>query len=88
MLLSTGMSNFNEIEKTINLMNKFGISKKKLFCYNVILHILQIYITQTNVLKTFKKEFNVKVGYSDHTEDLNALLCCCTEQNISRNILL
>ncbi len=72
-LLSTGMSNLNEIEKTINLISKFGISKRKIIILQCnSSYPTNIYNANLNVLKTFKKKFNIKVGYSDHTEDLNA----------------
>ncbi len=72
-LLSTGMSNLNEIEKTINLISKFGISKKKIIILQCnSSYPTNIYNANLNVLKTFKKKFNIKIGYSDHTEDLDA----------------
>ncbi len=63
--LSTGASNINEVKKAINLLGK-----KNLY----LLHANSEYPTKNvddinlNVLKTFKKKFNIdKVGYSDHT---------------------
>ena len=35
-LISTGLSNFQEIKKIMKLITKFGLNKKKLFCYSAI----------------------------------------------------
>tara|TARA_A100001011_G_scaffold400022_1_gene511795 strand:+ start:313 stop:1308 length:996 start_codon:yes stop_codon:yes gene_type:complete len=73
LLISTGMSNLHEIKKIINLITKFGISKKRIVLLQCnSSYPTNVYNANLNVIKTFKKKFNVKVGYSDHTEDLEA----------------
>ena len=63
--LSTGASNIKDVKIAINILGK-----KNLY----LLHANSEYPTKDikdinlNILKTFKKEFNIdKVGYSDHT---------------------
>lgn len=63
--LSTGASNISEVQKAIKILGK-----KNLY----LLHANSEYPTKNikdinlNVIKTFKKKFNIKnVGYSDHT---------------------
>jgi N-acetylneuraminate synthase len=67
-ILSTGMSDIIDISKAVNILIKFGVKKENI----TILHCNTEYPTpMSNVnLKAMlhiKKEFNVKVGYSDHT---------------------
>ena len=67
-ILSTGMSDLNEIKKTINFMSKNGLSKKNL----TLLHCNSEYPTpfkDINLLamKTLENETNVRIGYSDHS---------------------
>jgi len=67
-LISTGMSNLDEIRKAINILTNFGTNKDRI----TILHCNTEYPTpmvdvNLNVIKTLKDEFGVSVGYSDHT---------------------
>lgn len=66
--LSTGMSNMNEIYDAIKIFKKNKLLKKKLF----VLHCNTDYPTNykdanVSAMKTIEKEFNVNIGYSDHT---------------------
>lgn len=66
--LSTGMSNFNEIEQIIKILTKNGLNKKKI----VILHCNSAYPTPFNdanlrSILFLRNKFNLKLGYSDHT---------------------
>lgn len=69
-ILSTGMSNIHEIKYALNTLNK-GIRK------NIsLLHCISAYPTppnQTNLnlINELKKEFGLKVGFSDHTIGIN-----------------
>ena len=74
-ILSTGMSNLNEISKTYKFLNKNGILKKKIY----VLQCNTEYPTpfsdvNLNVLKTFKKKFGNNLGYSDHTMGIEAAI--------------
>jgi N,N'-diacetyllegionaminate synthase len=74
-ILSTGMSNLNEISKTYKFLIKNGIVKKKIF----LLQCNTEYPTpfsdvNLNVLKTFKKKFGDNLGYSDHTMGIEAAI--------------
>ena len=67
-ILSTGMSTLQEVNMAFNFLKKNGIPKSRI----IILHCNTEYPTPAadvnlNVLKTFKKKFKTKVGYSDHT---------------------
>ncbi len=66
--MSTGMSNNKEISQALNVLINLGTKKKNIF----LLHCNTEYPTpyedvNLNVLKSFKDNFNIKVGYSDHT---------------------
>lgn len=77
-VLSTGLSTFQEIEETI----KYIISKNRLYDDSNMLAVLQCTSmypipeneVNLNVMDLFFEKLNVSVGYSDHTEDLEALL--------------
>lgn len=67
-ILSTGMSDLNEIKNAMNLIIAAGITSDMI----TILHCNSEYptpMTDVNLLAmhTIKNELNVKVGYSDHT---------------------
>ena len=68
-ILSTGMSDINEIEIAVNVLLKSGLAKKNL----TILHCNTEYPTDfrdvnLNAMKTLQSKFKTKVGYSDHTK--------------------
>ena len=68
-ILSTGMATFEEIEKTIEILN---LNTKKEI---IILHCISNYPTKIenvnlNVMKKLQKIFNYPIGFSDHTEDI------------------
>lgn len=67
-ILSTGMSNIDEIEDAINVLENSGLHESKI----ALLHCTTEYpapLKEVNlrVLKTLKDTFNKKIGYSDHT---------------------
>ena len=66
MILSTGMASFEEIKEAKDLIRKYNDNEL------VILHCTTAYPTELKdvnlkVMEEIKKEFNVSVGYSDHT---------------------
>lgn len=68
-IISTGMSNLDEIKEAINILNKFG--DKNI----TVLHCNTEYPTpmeDVNLLaiKTLEKELNLPIGYSDHTDGI------------------
>jgi len=71
-ILSTGMSNLDEIRDALSiLMGKPGVSKEKI----TVLHATTEYpcpIDEVNIsaMNTIRSEFGVRVGYSDHTEGI------------------
>ena len=69
-ILSTGMSNMKEISKAIATLKTFGCEKLAL------LHCVSLYPTKIEQINLFamhilEREFNVRVGFSDHTPDIN-----------------
>ena len=64
-ILSTGMSKLEEIEKSLEILNKKDIT---------LLHCVSLYPTpldrvNLNNINLLKKRFNLNVGFSDHTKD-------------------
>ncbi len=67
-ILSTGMSDLNEVKKTIKFMTKNGFDKKKI----TLLHCNSEYPTPYNdvnllSIQYLKKQIKTKIGYSDHS---------------------
>ena len=67
-ILSTGMSNMNEIEAAINALEGSGTHRSKI----TVLHCTTAYpapMSDVNLraMQSIKDKFNVAVGYSDHT---------------------
>ena len=73
-ILSTGMSNLIAIKKAVKAIEEEGNKKIE------ILHCVSDYPTEIkninlNIIKTLKKNFNYKIGLSDHTNnDLTSIL--------------
>jgi len=67
-ILSTGMSNLEEVRDALNILINAGTSKDNI----TVLHANTMYPTpmedvNLNAMLTIQKEFSVDVGYSDHT---------------------
>ena len=72
-ILSTGMSNLYEVDIAIRTLNKYGTKKKNIS----VLHCHSAYPSNIsdlnlNVIYTLKKKFNLKVGFSDHSDNIYA----------------
>ncbi len=72
-ILSTGMCDTEEISSAISVLMKFGLQKKNL----ILLHCNSEYPSpfmdlNLNAIKTMKKHFDVGVGFSDHSEGIEA----------------
>ena len=70
-ILSTGMSNLDEVRDALTVLIKAGTSKEKI----TVLHATTEYpcpIDEVNLraMQTIKTAFGVKVGYSDHTQGI------------------
>ena len=70
-ILSTGMSTFDEIADAISVLIKFGVFKEQI----TILHCNTEYPTPMNdvnlkAMHTIGEKFSVNVGYSDHTQGI------------------
>ena len=73
LILSTGMSNVKEIKDALHVLNKSGTKNKKI----TLLHCNTEYPTpfkdaNLKAIKTLRNIFNVNVGYSDHTNGIEA----------------
>ena len=76
-ILSTGMSKFQEISKTINYLKKKN--KKKI----TVLHCVSSYPTQPKDVQIYnmikiKKNFKIDIGFSDHTDGYEAAIAAAT----------
>jgi N,N'-diacetyllegionaminate synthase len=70
-ILSTGMSDLREVEDALNVLVQAGTDKEKI----TVLHATTEYpcpIDEVNLraMQTIQNAFNVKVGYSDHTQGI------------------
>ena len=70
-ILSTGMANLGEIEKALEILEFSGTKKADI----TLLHANTEYPTpladvNLKAMRTIKKAFKVKVGYSDHTKGI------------------
>jgi len=70
-ILSTGMSDLNEIKKALEILTNEGLNMDKI----KVLHCNTEYPTPMEdvnlmAMKTIEATFGVKVGYSDHTEGI------------------
>lgn len=70
-ILSTGMATLGEIEEAVNVLEKNGTSRNQI----TIMHCTTEYpapISEVNLraMRTIKKAFKTKVGYSDHTQGI------------------
>jgi N-acetylneuraminate synthase len=70
MILSTGMSNMVEVQEAVRMVREAGLNEVAL------LHCVSAYpapVEDCNLLAmdTLRREFNVPVGYSDHTEGIH-----------------
>lgn len=70
-LLSTGASTMSEIKETVNFIIKKGFGRKNL----TLLQCNSSYPTPVkdsniSVLNTYKNKFKTKIGFSDHTTDV------------------
>jgi len=68
MIVSTGMSSLEDIERTVDAILKVGNNDI------VLMHCISNYpaeLQQTNLrfIETLKNKFNLPVGFSDHTQD-------------------
>ena len=76
-ILSTGLSTFEEVYQTVKFINKTNsiYDNAEMLCLLQCTSMYPIPESEANlnILETFKKEFKVTIGYSDHTEDIEAL---------------
>ena len=66
-ILSTGMSTIEDVQVALSILRKYGAREI------TVLHCTTEYPTpykdvNLNAMNTIKRQFNVPIGYSDHTE--------------------
>ena len=92
LILSTGMSNMKEIGEALKILISNGTPKKNI----IVLQCNTEYPTpfrdaNLKAMLTIKKKYGVRVGYSDHTEGIEASLAavalgaCVIEKHITLN---
>lgn len=74
-ILSTGMSYLKEVGDAIKILTKYGTKRNKIS----LLHCHSNYPSEykdlnLRAIKTLKKKFNLKVGYSDHSLGIEAAI--------------
>lgn len=76
-VLSTGLSDIDEVKKTVNFIQNLDINYKnpEMLCILQCTSMYPIKYTDVNlnVMTNYKELFELSAGYSDHTKDLNAL---------------
>ena len=65
-ILSTGMASFEEIKKTLKILNK-NRKKKITILHSTSLYPVKKNLINLNVLDEIKKRFKKPIGYSDHS---------------------
>tara|TARA_Y100000294_G_scaffold104497_1_gene97138 strand:+ start:1900 stop:2904 length:1005 start_codon:yes stop_codon:yes gene_type:complete len=90
-ILSTGMANLIEIRKALKILTSYGTKKKNI----TVLQCNTEYPTplrdaNIRAMLTIKEKFKVEVGYSDHTEGIEASLAAASlgAQVIEKHITL
>jgi len=78
-ILSTGMSNMDEIEAAINVLEEFGTHRSKI----TVLHCTTAYpvpMSDVNLraMQSIQNKFKVAVGYSDHTLGIEVPIAAVT----------
>jgi N,N'-diacetyllegionaminate synthase len=86
-ILSTGLSSLDEINRTVNLIKKY---KKKLVSSLILLHCVSEYPVpseraQLNSIKYLKKKFKLTIGYSNHVKD--GILACITAAALGAKVI-
>lgn len=76
-ILSTGMSTMNDIRRALMILKSYGSGEV------TVLHCTTEYPTpyedvNLNAMNTIKNEFNVSVGYSDHTKGIEIPIAAVT----------
>lgn len=75
LIISTGMTNFNDVKKIIKILDKAKFPKNKL----ALLHCISDYPVKDNeanllAIKFLKDKFPITVGYSDHVMGIESCL--------------
>ncbi len=72
--ISTGMSNYGEINAVINLVEKSGFLDNIVLMQCSSLYPCPIDLCGVNIVSEFKSKFGVKLGFSDHTNSNSAAI--------------
>jgi N,N'-diacetyllegionaminate synthase len=75
-VLSTGMSNINEIKEAIKVLKKKNNNLTLLYCCSS--YPTKIQDIDLNIMINLKKKFNCEVGLSDHTQGIDVSIAAIT----------
>lgn len=67
-ILSTGMSNLNEIKKAVKILTKKNNKLYVLHCNSM--YPIKLENVNLNTIRYLKEELNLKIGFSDHTLEI------------------
>lgn len=90
-ILSTGMSSLNEISQAIKILTTGKIKQKQISLLQCNTDYPSKYSdVNLNVIQTLKKKFNLKVGFSDHTDSyfMPSLAICKGAEIIEKHVTL
>ena len=79
--ISTGMSNFQIIEKAVNIFRKFDCPFELMHCISA--YPFEDEIANLNMISILKNRYNCDVGYSGHEKGGHAISCAATALGIT-----
>ena len=80
-ILSSGLSNFQELDKTVKRIKKNKINLSILQCTSE--YPSNFKTIGLNVIKEMKNRYKVPTGLSDHSGEINTLLAAITRERLS-----
>ena len=76
-IISTGMANLKEVKDTVNAFYSTG-NKKLILLHCVSMYPFEPKYANLQSILTMQKEFNIPVGWSDHTDGINVCFAAAT----------
>ena len=76
-ILSTGLSTFEEVKNAISFIesidSSYIIEKKLALLQCTSMYPIPFEDANLNIMDTYRKNFDIPIGYSDHTTDMDAI---------------
>ena len=82
-IISTGMSTITDVRNAVNSFHSTG-NKKLILLHCVSMYPVEPKYANLSAIETMKDEFNVPVGWSDHTVGINT---CVTAATLGANVI-